>query len=58
MFGSLSFADKMTFIAGLLLLILAVYAAVRVGSFAYFRTKTEYLRSVLKVLKGGGDRNG
>jgi len=37
---------------GLGLIVLA-YAIVRSASFAYFRTKLEYLRSVLKHLDGG-----
>ena len=36
--------------------IILAYAIVRSASFAYFRTKLEYLRSVLKQLDGG--RNG
>jgi hypothetical protein len=33
-------------------IVVVVYLAVRAGSFAYFRTKLEYLRSVLKETKG------
>ena len=39
-------------IAGLALVVLA-YVIVRAASFAHFRTKLEYLRSVLKELHGG-----
>ena len=37
-------------------IVVLVYASARSASFAYFRTKLEYLRSVLKQLDGG--RNG
>jgi hypothetical protein len=40
------------FILGVVTVILA-YAVVRAASFAHFRTKLEYLRSVLKELRGG-----
>ena len=39
---------------GLSAIVLA-YAIVRSASFAYFRTKLEYLRSVLKQLDGGSN---
>lgn len=45
-------------LAGLGLVVLA-YVIVRVGSFAYFRTKYEHLKSVLRLLRqDGGDSNG
>ena len=34
------------------LLVGFIYVAVRAASFAHFRTKLEYLRSVLKELRG------
>ncbi len=39
-------------IAGVLFILFA-YTVVRAGSFAYFRTKLEYLRSVLKEINKG-----
>lgn len=49
--------DALSYVAGALLLLLLVYGVVRVGSFAYFRTKLAHMRSVLKELNGG-DRDG
>ena len=45
--------NSLGYIVGGFLIIIFAYAVVRVGSFAYFRTKLEYLRSVLKALNGG-----
>lgn len=39
-------------VAGIAIIIFA-YVVVRAGSFAYFRTKLEYLRSVLKEINKG-----
>ena len=36
----------------LFLLIFWAYAVVRAGSFAYFRTKLEYIRQMMKEMKG------
>ena len=40
------------------LLIGFIYVAVRAASFAHFRTKLEYLRSVLKELRRGSNNHG
>lgn len=42
--------------AGMLVLVFT-YVAVRLGSFAYFRTKLEYLRAAMKEMRKG-DQNG
>lgn len=44
-------------VAGFLLIIFG-YGVVRAGSFAYFRTKLEYLRSALRELRKENHHNG
>lgn len=44
--------------AGALLLFIFAYVVVRIASFAYFRTKLEFLRSALTELRKEKDRNG
>lgn len=41
-------------VVGILLVIFS-YAAVRAGSFAYFRTRLEYWRELIKLPKREGD---
>lgn len=55
--GSTVQSGAMYIAIGLGLIVLA-YAIVRSASFAYFRTKLEYLRSVLKQLDGGHNGEG
>jgi hypothetical protein len=38
--------------------IVFIYVAVRVGSFAFFRSRMEHFRRVLRVAKEEGDGNG
>ena len=49
--------NSVTYLAIAGLLVFFAYVIVRTASFAYFRTKLEYLRSVLKELHGG-ERDG
>lgn len=49
--------DVFRYAIGIVLLIIVAYAVVRVASFAHFRTRLEYLRSVLREIHGGR-RNG
>ena len=52
-------SDYFVWLAGGVLAIIFVYVCVRVGSFAYFRTKLEYLKAGLKEMrKEEGDNNG
>jgi len=52
------FWEWFQYLVVLLLLIIFAYAVVRVGSFAYFRTKLEYLRKMLSAMKGEEDGKG
>lgn len=47
-----------SYAVGAILSIIFFYVLTRAVSFAYFRTKLEYLRKSLKELNGGNNHNG
>ena len=58
MFSSAIFWTSLSWLAGAALLVILAYAVSRAASFAHFRTKLEYLRSVLREINRGGGPNG
>lgn len=44
-------ADEIRWLVWFVLAVAAVYVLVRVGSFAYFRTKLDHFRRVLREIK-------
>ena len=53
-----TFWTSLSWLAGAMLLVILAYAVSRAASFAHFRTKLEYLRSVLREINRGGGPNG
>lgn len=45
--------EVLSYLAGAILLVILAYVLVRVASYAFFRTRLEYMRSVLRELNGG-----
>ena len=52
MADTLAWAQQLQLFLWLLVLIVFAYLIVRAGSFAYFRTKMEYLRQMIKEMRG------
>ena len=52
MTDTLAWAQQLQLFLWLLVLIVFAYLIVRAGSFAYFRTKMEYLRQMIKEMRG------
>lgn len=51
--------EFISYLAGAILIILFVYVLVRTASFAYFKTRLEHFRVMLKELNNGGNnKNG
>jgi hypothetical protein len=53
-----TFWTSLSWLAGAVLLVILAYAVTRAASFAHFRTKLEYLRSVLREINRGGGPHG
>jgi hypothetical protein len=45
--------DALTWLVGALLIVIFAYAVVRSMSFAYFRSRLEHLRAVMKEMRKG-----